>query len=307
MRLVPDELWALVEPLVPEFQARPQRKPPAWATADLLETSVRAAAVGVTVNTVRPDGASLQLVWGGQVDIRPILRTSDVEDDDGQISEQRLAGYIAKYATKGTGKTEAADHPIRSQLDIDHLRVSDHHRRMIQTAWDLGELESHADLNLRRWAHMLGFRGHFLTKSRAYSTTFKTLRGDRQAHRLTERLTSLGIPVEELRRHHRDQRLGVHRHRLRRRRRTGTRRRHLRTHPTSTPQPAPTRTGISSMNAVKLWGIKDVAEYLGVPEQTIYQWRTKGYGPPGRRVGKYVKYSPADVEQWFKALPAEVA
>jgi hypothetical protein len=171
--------------------------PPDWATPDLLETSVRAAATAVTVGTVRPDGGSLQLAWGGQVDIRPILRTADVEDADGQISEQRLAGYIAKYATKGTGKTEAADRPVRSQLDIDHLRIPDHHRRMIQTAWDLGELEQYADLNLRRWAHMLGFRGHFLTKSRAYSTTFKTLRGDRQAHRLAERLTAFGIPPED--------------------------------------------------------------------------------------------------------------
>ena len=171
--------------------------PPVWATAELLDESVRAAAGAVAVKTPRPDGAAITLAWGGQVDVRPILRTSEVEDDDGQISEQRLSGYIAKYATKGTGKTEAADRPIRSQLDIDHLRISDHHRRMIQTAWDLGELEQYADLNLRRWAHMLGFRGHFLTKSRAYSTTFKTLRGDRQAHRLAERLTALGIPAED--------------------------------------------------------------------------------------------------------------
>jgi hypothetical protein len=171
--------------------------PPDWATTELLDASVRAAATAVTVKTVRPDGARLALVWGGQVDIRPILRTSDVEDENGQISEQRLAGYIAKYATKGTGKTEAADRPIRSQLDIDHLRISDHHRRMIQTAWDLGTLEPYEELNLQRWAHMLGFRGHFLTKSRAYSTTFKTLRGDRQTHRLVERMTALGIPPED--------------------------------------------------------------------------------------------------------------
>lgn len=61
------------------------------------------------------------------------------------------------------------------------------------------------------------------------------------------------------------------------------------------------------MTTTRLWGVKDVAEYLGVPEQTLYQWRTRNYGPPGRRVGKYVKYRPADVEQWFDSLPAEVA
>ena len=178
---------------------------------------------------------------------------------------------------------------------------------MIQTAWDLGELEPYEDLNLRRWAHMLGFRGHFLTKSRAYSTTFKTLRGDRQAHRLAERLTALGIPPEDF-----DDITVINDWEF-----TGTgyaddAERELaaaiadRT-PTSTTQQAPTRTGTSSMNATKLWGIKDVAEYLGIPEQTLYQWRTKGYGPPGRRVGKYVRYRPADVIEWFDKLPAEVA
>ena len=48
---------------------------------------------------------------------------------------------------------------------------------MIDTAGDLGGLAaSTTDLNLRRWAHMLGFRGHFLTKTRRYSTTFTALR-----------------------------------------------------------------------------------------------------------------------------------
>ncbi|MBC2903657.1 replication initiator, partial [Streptomyces cupreus] len=31
-------------------------------------------------------------------------------------------------------------------------------------------------LRLRAWAHMLGFRGHFSTKSRRYSTTLGALR-----------------------------------------------------------------------------------------------------------------------------------
>jgi len=36
-----------------------------------------------------------------------------------------------------------------------------------------------ADLRLRAWAHMLGFRGHFSTKSRRYSTTLGALRDAR--------------------------------------------------------------------------------------------------------------------------------
>jgi predicted DNA-binding transcriptional regulator AlpA len=57
------------------------------------------------------------------------------------------------------------------------------------------------------------------------------------------------------------------------------------------------------MDLQKLWGIAEVAEYLGVPEQTLYQWRTKHYGPPGRKIGKYVKYRPADVLSWVDDQP----
>ncbi|MBE8518121.1 helix-turn-helix domain-containing protein [Amycolatopsis sp. H6(2020)] len=48
----------------------------------------------------------------------------------------------------------------------------------------------------------------------------------------------------------------------------------------------------------KLLSIDDVADYLGVPKNTLYQWRTKGYGPTGRRIGKYVRYRSEDVDAW---------
>jgi len=168
---------------------------PAWAHPDMLDDAVYAAAGAVLVKTAYPDGTRLALRWGAQVDVRRVepATSAELEDENGHISEARLAAYIAKYATKGTGKTEAADRPIRSQLDIDHLKVTGHHRRIIQTAWDLGDLPSYEDLKLKRWAHMLAFRGHFLTKSRAYSTTFKAIRGDRQAFRLAETLERLGL------------------------------------------------------------------------------------------------------------------
>ncbi|QUH05409.1 helix-turn-helix domain-containing protein [Saccharopolyspora erythraea] len=55
-----------------------------------------------------------------------------------------------------------------------------------------------------------------------------------------------------------------------------------------------------------LWGPQDVAAYLGVPVGTVYQWRSRGGGPPGHRVGKYVRYKPADVEEWFESQPEAV-
>src|SRR5690606_38008611 len=39
---------------------------------------------------------------------------------------------------------------------------------------------------LRRWAPMLGFGGHFLTKARRYSITFRSLREARISHRRSE-------------------------------------------------------------------------------------------------------------------------
>ncbi len=50
----------------------------------------------------------------------------------------------------------------------------------------------------------------------------------------------------------------------------------------------------------KLWTIQDLAEFLGIPVNTLYQWRSKGYGPQGRRIGKYVRYRPEDVHAWIE-------
>ncbi|MFJ8818232.1 MULTISPECIES: helix-turn-helix transcriptional regulator [Amycolatopsis] len=52
----------------------------------------------------------------------------------------------------------------------------------------------------------------------------------------------------------------------------------------------------------RLWTVDDVAEYLGVPVTTLYDWRTRNYGPKGKRVGKYLRYKAADVIAWFESL-----
>jgi len=50
----------------------------------------------------------------------------------------------------------------------------------------------------------------------------------------------------------------------------------------------------------KLWTIQDLADYLSIPVNTLYQWRSKGYGPQGRRIGRYVRYRPEDGETWVE-------
>lgn len=178
----------------------PDDPPPSWAGNELLQAAIHAAAAAVTVTTERPDGTPLVLRWGSQVDVRPIRQTSadQFADQAGELSDAQLAGYIAKYATKGTNISEGADKPIRSEGHIDYLRISEHHRRMIRTAWNLGGHDQYADLNLRRWAHMLGFRGHFLTKSHRYSSTFRAIREQQRAYRLGQTLDALGLDAENV-------------------------------------------------------------------------------------------------------------
>jgi predicted DNA-binding transcriptional regulator AlpA len=52
----------------------------------------------------------------------------------------------------------------------------------------------------------------------------------------------------------------------------------------------------------RLWTVQDVSYYLGIPVATLYQWRCAGRGPQGRRIGRYVRYRPADVKTWVASL-----
>lgn len=52
---------------------------------------------------------------------------------------------------------------------------------------------------------------------------------------------------------------------------------------------------------VPLMSIEDLAESLGVPVATIYDWRVDGKGPCGVRVGRHVKFTQADVLAWIDA------
>ncbi len=43
---------------------------------------------------------------------------------------------------------------------------------------------------------------------------------------------------------------------------------------------------------------QEVADQLGVPLRTLYNWRTSHVGPRAVRVGKHLRYRPAEVERW---------
>ncbi|MFG3012304.1 helix-turn-helix transcriptional regulator [Streptomyces cinerochromogenes] len=46
----------------------------------------------------------------------------------------------------------------------------------------------------------------------------------------------------------------------------------------------------------------DLADLLGVPVETVYQWRRKRTGPRGFRVGRHLRYDPNDVRAWVGSL-----
>ncbi|MFI5884901.1 replication initiator [Streptomyces sp. NPDC051554] len=150
-------------------------QPPAWATVELLTDAIHAAATAAFIDGPEIDGRAHRFTFGRQLDVRPI-RSADF-DGGQELTERAVAAYIAKYATKGAeAATGTLDRPIRFLAELAQAQITDHARRLIRMAWALGARPELADLRLRAWAHMLGFRGHFSTKSRRYSTTLGALR-----------------------------------------------------------------------------------------------------------------------------------
>jgi hypothetical protein len=49
----------------------------------------------------------------------------------------------------------------------------------------------------------------------------------------------------------------------------------------------------------------DVAEFLGKPEKTLADWRTRGIGPRYHRVGRDVRYRWDDVEEWLSGMASD--
>ena len=58
---------------------------------------------------------------------------------------------------------------------------------------------------------------------------------------------------------------------------------------------------LSRPTVVRMWTVQDVSQFLGVPVKTLYDWRTKGYGPEGIKVGRHIRYFREDVFAWVKS------
>ncbi len=124
-------------------------------TAPRLAEAVESAAEAVRA----PSTVGRLIRWGEE-------RVVEVVEADAK----RVARYIAKYTTK------SAD-------DLDVCKSGDEHlRRCAEAARRVGERGGLTAKSLERMIEGLGYRGHWTTKSRQYSTTLAALRQARIDH-----------------------------------------------------------------------------------------------------------------------------
>jgi hypothetical protein len=159
--------------------------PPARYDAAVLCDAIALAAKAVRLD-VPGSGPRIRLGFGPELDRRPVWRQPFAATGN-PLDAGAVANYIAKYVTKAVDVPGLPDIRIKHASQIDALRCSAHHKRMVSTAWDLGARTSVGDPRLRLHAHTLGYGGHPLTKSRRYSVTFGYIRGERVTARRLER------------------------------------------------------------------------------------------------------------------------
>jgi hypothetical protein len=161
------------DPSHPERTVPPHQVFAADVLAEVIQQAANVTRFTTASHPAKPKG--WDIAWGAQVDPRVVWLTGD-----GQVTDVAVASYLAKYATKSTEAVGS----LTVRITLGNLRLygnpASHQGRLILAAWQLGD-HPHEDFRaLRRWAHMLGYRGHFATKSCRYSTTMRALRAARR-------------------------------------------------------------------------------------------------------------------------------
>lgn len=164
--------------------------------AGALAALVRRAAARVRLRVPGVDAQDPDrvLAFGQQLDARPVRNSRRTDDPDRQLIPDQVAGYLAKYATKSVGDTSvSADrHYARIRATVGALA-----NRARAAAPDNATDAQAPYRLLGKWAHMLGFRGHFATKSRRYAITLGQLRrARRRAQQLIAQHRANGTPLD---------------------------------------------------------------------------------------------------------------
>jgi hypothetical protein len=191
---------------MPDYRKADVRPPDPRFTTELLEHAVNGAVDAVTspiAENLRLELGEREVRWGKQREVKRIEEAG------------HLAGYLAKYSTKSTEQAGGLLHPI-ARADLEHVNVSEHVRGYLREAFKLDAIaqrevakhddEQQTDAQRKRRhprlavnAHKLGHRGHCLTKSRRWSTTFGALRQAREEYKHQQLLESAKTPEAQRR------------------------------------------------------------------------------------------------------------
>ena len=101
---------------LPAYRAAEVKPPPARFTVELLEDAIRATAADVRAPLPGELGGGA-VSWGGELDIRRL----------DMAERSRVAGYLAKYATKSTELAGSVVHRV-TEAAVDALPVREHVR-----------------------------------------------------------------------------------------------------------------------------------------------------------------------------------
>ncbi|SDR75673.1 hypothetical protein SAMN04488570_0281 [Nocardioides scoriae] len=151
---------------------------------DDLERAIVVAAGRVALESeLLVDGGSRELKWGAQIDLRSISGAVARNSDRAArvVHPEQVAAYLAKYLTKTT-EDFGLPARVRTPGQARAGGASPHAVNLVRAAcWLSGQHEAYRRMQL--CLATLAYRGHPITKSRAYSVTFGQLRLARKMHR----------------------------------------------------------------------------------------------------------------------------
>ncbi|NUR08357.1 MAG: replication initiation protein [Nocardioidaceae bacterium] len=146
--------------------------------AEILTNAARS--VSFTSPPVDDEDQARTLGWGRQLDVRVVRDGHRTDDPVGLITPGQVAGYLAKYATKDANSLRSPHDPRPHLIRMGQVCRDLAARAQVADADRTADAERSPYLLMAKWAHMLGFRGHFATKSRRYSITLGALRRARR-------------------------------------------------------------------------------------------------------------------------------